>query len=90
MSDKPGVVVPEIPPRPVHAAALIAFALALFAFIALLLDRFKLGTWLAAGATVASGVTFYLVSRLRTTLYTLIPRESTQTPGIDPHRPTKR
>lgn len=89
MSDKPGVVVPEIPPRPLMAAALISFALALFVFIALLLGRCDLGLWLAAGATVAAGVTFYLVSRLRTSLSSLIRRESTQTPGIDPHRPIR-
>lgn len=62
MSDKPGVVVPDIPPRPkpTMIAAVAAFILSLLALI-LLHVNFELGIWLSAASVVAAGVTVYLL-----------------------------
>ena len=83
MSDKPGVVVPEIPPRPkpVMVAAVATFILSLLALI-LLHVNFVLGIWLSGATVVAAGVTVYL---LRQELTSWSGRGMTQTPGIDPH-----
>lgn len=83
MSDKPGVVVPEIPPRPRPAmvAAVATFVLSLLALI-LLHVNFELGIWLSGATVLAAGVTVYL---LRQELTSWSGKGTTQTPGIDPH-----
>lgn len=83
MSDKPGVVVPEIPPRPrpVMVAAVATFVLSLLALI-LLHVNFELGIWLSGATVLAAGVTVYL---LRQELTSWSGKGTTQTPGIDPH-----
>jgi hypothetical protein len=87
MSDKPGVVVPDIPPRPkpVMLAAIASFILSLLALI-LLHVNFELGIWLSAAAVIAAGVTVYL---LRQEDKTWSGRGMTKTPGIDPHGPKR-
>jgi hypothetical protein len=87
MSDKPGVVVPEIPPRPrpMMAAAVTAFALSLLALIVLHFD-FVWGIWLSAATVVATGVTVYLIYKDGSSWS---GRGTTKTPGIDPHGPRR-
>ena len=63
MADNSGIVLPEPPPPRATVAAAIAFILNLLAVVALFLDRTALGTWLAVGALVFSGVTAALLFR---------------------------
>jgi hypothetical protein len=83
MSDKPGVVVPEIPPRPKPAmvAAIAGFILSLLALIALHFN-IHLCLWLSVATVIATAVTVYLLWKESTTWS---GRGTTQTPGIDPH-----
>ena len=87
MSDKPGVIVPDIPPRPkpVMVAAVATFILSLLALI-LLHVNFELGIWLSGATVVAAGVTVYLLWQEGRTVS---GRGTTRTPGIDPHGPKR-
>jgi hypothetical protein len=58
-----GIVLPEPPPPRATVAAAIAFILNLLAVAALFLGRYDLGTWLAVGALVFSGITVALLFR---------------------------
>jgi hypothetical protein len=63
MADNSGIVLPEPPPPRPTAYAVLAFILNLLAVVALCFGRYTLGTWLAVGALVFSGITAYLLSR---------------------------
>jgi hypothetical protein len=64
MADNSGIpVIPEPPPPRAVAYAVLAFILNLLAVGALVLEQCTLGTWLAVGALVFSGLTVYALVR---------------------------
>jgi hypothetical protein len=83
MSDKPGVVVPEIPPRPrpTTVVAIVSFILSLLTLIALHFNTFW-ALWLSIAAVIAAAVTAWMVYREDSSWS---GRGMTKTPGIDPH-----
>ncbi len=87
MSDKPGVVVPEIPPRPspTMASAVTAFVLSLLTLIALHFHTMW-SLWLSIATVAATGLTVYLIHKDNSSWS---GRGSTKTPGIDPHGPRR-
>jgi hypothetical protein len=83
MSDKPGVVVPEIPPRP-RPTTVMAIASFVLSLLTLIFLHFNLhvALWLSIAATAAAAVTAWMVYREDSSWS---GRGTTKTPGIDPH-----